>query len=202
MATITFAQTTLGLSSSTSVAHCSGLSNNGNAISVIGIRDGGTPGEIGRDSGVNNASVRKTIYFESDAVGETVWASGDYVFRFRIVTGNALYTLDEIHICRMNSSFVSQETLATETSIGRVMTDVGTETVTVAGSAATSPASSDLLLIICGGFRNGDHGNQNITIMPDQDIDTPIVRTGAGAPPGAYLQRFEHMPAPNPSLRM
>jgi len=165
------------------------------------VEESGTLGSGTNVITANTGSLRRAIHFESETnePNETSWPAGDWTVRFNVTTGNTNVDLDGIDICRVNSSGVNQATIF-DTFFLAINLSAGVKTFTVSGNADAGAAATDRFYIVLSIFRSAGHGSQSATITNDQQIDTPFA--ALAPPPGTFLRRYEHTPAPNPLLRM
>ena len=145
--------------------------------------DGGTPGSTPVSVTFAAQSVlRSTVMFES-AAGEpnsTSWEAGDYVVRLNVttaVTGNGQWR--ETHICRCNSSGVSQASVGSLTGQTTDITSTGVKTHTVSGAAQGSASATDRVYIVLV-FVSTNKTPRTMSFTPDQLIDTPLTGGGGG----------------------
>ena len=171
--------------SKTPQAGCSGRSAAAGTTGAREMTDGGTAGTSEVIVGIQNFGTLLYVYNDiSDAINETTWdapSGGDpYTWRLNITTAVAAVTLEEVYFCRLNSSEVSQETLASATGIGQTISSTGVISGNITtGSAATSPSATDKLAVIYVFTNTNEHGGDEVFgITPNQLIDTPIIRTG------------------------
>lgn len=133
----------------------------------------------------DNALSRALVMFEIVPESGDTWDAGDYVVRLNVTTvgGVTASTWTETHICRVNSSCVSQESIGSLTGQSTALT-VGLKTMTVAGAAQT-PSAGDKIYIVCVFLSNRNNSSGGIT--PDQNIDTPVTAGAGGGDPEANL---------------
>lgn len=141
--------------------------------------NGGSAGSSAVGLVIDTASTKAGLMFQSSALEPNVtkWQAGTWVVRINVTTGspNATTTLEEVHVCRINSSGTSQETIGSATGLG-INVDSGNEgvkTVNVTGSATTA-TQTDEIYIVCV-FTKAGALNGAPQITPDQNIDTPIL---------------------------
>ena len=148
------------------------------------VQESGTIGSGTNLVGSNdNIFHNRAMHLESEAnqPNSTSWPAGDWVFRFNVTTGNANVLWFTSHVCRVDSSGVSQASIGQETGSSQALTS-GVKTVTVSGSADAGAAATDRFYLIGTVIRaGGSHGNQNATITNDQLIDTPFAALTATA---------------------
>jgi hypothetical protein len=154
------------------IAACSGatVGNDASADCV----EGGTPGTEVDSFGASSATTGNAcVFFELDPDDGDSWDEGDYVARINVESANADITWTETHVCRVNSSCVSQETIGSLTGQSVSLGTTGPKSMTVPGAAVT-PAAGDRIYIVCVFDMGGAHGNQTAALIPDQLIDTPL----------------------------
>ena len=133
---------------------------------------GGTPGVNEFTVTINRADIQAGVMFESPAVGKTIWEAGTYTVRLNVTTAVANLLLTEVHVCRVNSSCVSQATVGSTTGLTISMGSLGVKSVEVTG-AEQSAADTDKIYIVLI-FANSAHADAIFGFTPDQNIDTPI----------------------------
>ena len=115
---VSFQQTNTNANGSAIAALCSGNSNSSDTDSNQA-EDGGSAGSTERIHQPDNlAADLNGVWMEIINIDDYDGASGTWVTRLNITTGNHQITLDEVHICRVNSSYVNQETLGSSVGIG------------------------------------------------------------------------------------
>ena len=171
----------------TEAAFCSGLgaSPGWTAIEQFASQGGaaGSTEDLTGNQSNPDATIYREVYYDiqipSGMFGET-GDSGDWTVRVNHTTGASDIDLDEIHICRVNSSCASQETLGSSTGIA-FATDGGVFSGTVSQASGTSITADDRVMIVIAYQSNGAHGNAAFGVTPDQNIDCPwTVPAGAG----------------------
>lgn len=155
-------------------AYCSGLSNsNGTSRECT---DGGTAGStevtVNRTIPAQASDVACVMQFSLVVDGAVSWDSGTWTVRWNLTTANMFCTWDSVHICRVNSSCTSQESLGSSSGLGISLSSTGVKSTTVSGSAAT-PSAGDLVQIVFG-FSSSSMNDQIIGWTPDQNIDSPF----------------------------
>ncbi len=169
-------------------AYCSG---NG---SIVGV--GSNQSDVGASAGSNE----RTISFTSGEAGNAVWmeiiniddydgASGDWTTRISITTSNHHIQLNEVHICRINSSCTNQETLGSTTGLTTALGTAQVESVTVTQSSGTTITAGDKIMVVYA-FTEGQGMANSIGYTPTQDITGPGTIPSVG---GAVLNRFQGM---------
>ena len=97
-------------------AYCSVLTANGDQSDHLcesEITPGSTPVAITLDASALN---KRAIYFECTVPAGVEWAAGTWHVRLNITTAQSDCSLFSIHICRVNSSCVSQASIGSVTS--------------------------------------------------------------------------------------
>lgn len=105
-------------------------------------------------------------------INEYDGAAGNWTTRLNITTGNHQLTLDEIHICRVNSSYVNQETLGSLTGIGANLSGTGVQSHTVNQASSTTITAGDKIIIIYA-FDNAQSMANSFGYTPDQITVAP-----------------------------
>lgn len=98
------------------------------------------------------------------------WAGGTYGVTFDVTSANMNLTLNEIHLCRVDSSCGAIATIGSLTGIARGLGSTGAVTHNVTGSADTH-GSTDILVVVFV-FTNGAMSSQSVTAAVT--IATPI----------------------------
>lgn len=143
---------------------------------------GGTPGvtELACDVA---ALATETCFAAELAISDTDdLNAGTLVMRLNITTAQMNVTWEEVYVCRLNSSCVSQETLGSATGLALDVSAGGVFTVNVTLSAAAAHDPGDVIYIPCVFTNAFDMGTRSVAITPDQNIDTPF--TPAAGPAG------------------
>lgn len=115
------------------------------------------------------------IQIEITPTATTVWRGGTWTIRLNFTNtgGFSTATLDAVYICRVNSSCVSQATIASATGLGIDISDsagTGVRTISLHGIPQT-PSPGDKVQIVCL-FNFGANDTAGVTW--DQCIDTPF----------------------------
>lgn len=159
----------------TAAEACSGLTNAHGPIEQFA-RLGGSAGSTEDGSGDftndSDANNWRTVYY--DCPTDTGWITGAGTWTIRVFhsTGDGDIRLAEVHICRVNSSCVNQETIGSTTGLTRATTASQPIVVSVTGSAVTL-AAGDRILIIIAYKNSAAHGNHAIGVTPNRNHDTP-----------------------------
>lgn len=133
---------------------------------------GGSAGSGELSVSINKADIQAGVMFESPAVGQTTWQAGTYTVRLNVTTAVANLSLIEIHVCRVNSSCVSQETVGSSVGLGISMGTTGVKNVDVIGSEQSASATDRIYIVFI--FQAINHTSPTFGFTPDQNIDTPI----------------------------
>ena len=136
---------------------------------------GGTAGGA-IDVGIPGGGIlRNNMWMESEAnsPGKVHWNKGDWVFRINVTTAQANVTLEEVYVCRVNSTGTNQETVASDTGLGISCASTGVKSVTLTQSSDVIAAASDRIYIVPV-WSKSTAGNVNLGVTMDQEIDTPI----------------------------
>jgi hypothetical protein len=165
------------------IAACSGLALNVGAA-ALQAQVGGTTGSTTYTVNVSSNETKIFMAWESPANDPNViaWPAGDWVARLDLTQGGpANLTLDQMWVCRVNASGVSQATVGSFTGIG-VGLQAGTEgvrTVTVTGISQTALTTDRWYLLLA--YHNG-LGVGNFKFKSDRVIQTPFgaVPVGGG----------------------
>ena len=136
--------------------------------------EGGTPDGAAGSSLTSNTTGQAAVMLQLEGILAASWEAGDWVVRFNLTTANSLITLQEIHVCRFNSSCVNQGSVGSLTGIGEGWGSTGVKTHTITGSADVGGVF-DNAYIIAVFDAGGVHGNQAFSITYDQDIDSPLL---------------------------
>lgn len=100
------------------------------------------------------------------------WASGTWTWRINITTANMNLTLEEVYICRVNSSDVNQATIGSVTALAVSLGSTGVKSGTISGSAQT-PSVGDYVSVVFV-YSNGAMSAQTFQYTPNQNIDSPF----------------------------
>ncbi len=180
-----FQETDSNANASAIAALCSGNSLNADREdnqAVVGGAAGSTPRSLTLDvSAADLNGVWMEIGGSDGDIDAYDGASGDWETRLNITTSNHQITLDEIHICRVNSSYVNQETLGSLTGIGAGLGSTGVQAHTVTQGSGTTIAAGDKIIIIYA-FDNAQSMANAIGYTPDQIIDAPGSFPSANVP--------------------
>lgn len=133
--------------------------------------EGGTAGSSAVTLNVGSGQSPHTISFNCIPGAGVTWSSGTLVVRINLTTAEKNASIQQIRVRRGNSSCAHQEDLAT-TSPGTLLDTTGVKTINVTISQATSPASTDNLVVYVQ-CTSSSH-SASIGITPSENIDTPF----------------------------
>lgn len=159
--------------------YCSGRSLSANVNkptrkATFGASPGSTSTAVGVDYLV---TLKVCVNFELVVDNGVTWAAGTWTVRFNVTTASNLgIWLEEVHICRVNSSCVSQETIGSTTGIHNQMNSTGVRTISVTG-IAQAPSVGDKVIIVLVFTNDDNHGN-GFNFTPNQDVDSPFTLGG------------------------
>jgi hypothetical protein len=152
-------------------AYCSGNSLNTNR-SLRQATIGGTPGTTAVSQSIDSGAINLIAVFFECIVGAGVsWDAGTWTINLNVTTGTS-GTMDwtGLDICRLNSSCVSQASIATASPSVSVTT-TGVKTVTVSGSAQ-SPSAGDKVMVLLSFSQTGP--TRSFSYTPNVTIDSPF----------------------------
>lgn len=153
---------------------CSGAALTADVGNDRAMSSGGTLGTTPFTVTVGMLATEAAVFFESDAINNTLWRAGRWVMRLNVSTGNALVQLASVHFCRVNAAGVSQESLAVYTPAAPItLTTRIYNIAAVQGAAATALATDRVYVVVV--LTNTDAAAQNISITPSHGIRTPIL---------------------------
>lgn len=162
--------------------YCEGAATECNATFMKIAQSGGTAGSTELSCSMPTVSTRILNGFDCPIDAGASWNGGTWQIPLNFSSGNMNITLEEIHICRVNSSCVNQETIGSSTGIGYNTFD-GLNTFNVTGSAQT-PDSGDRVIILCLTTNADSMMAQSVGITPSETINTPfddgVTATGVG----------------------
>jgi len=138
------------------------------------IEDGGTPGVTGQLISFAGEQVLIAAGFmqtEDNVPNAVRWDAGPWVIRYNVSVGNMNIRLEELYVCRFDNACGSLATVGSLLAQDLQMTS-GVKTLTVTGSEQAAGATDEIYIV--ARMRNNSMSAQSITIIPDQNIDTPI----------------------------
>ncbi|MHA1951132.1 MAG: hypothetical protein ACW99G_23075 [Candidatus Thorarchaeota archaeon] len=153
---------------------CSGNSNNTDFNSGSNQAEkGGTAGSTGRVITMDVSAIDlNAVWMECIMPSGYDGATGDWTINLNISAGNHQISLDEIHVCRVNSSCTNQESLASSVGIGQNLQNTGDFGFTVTQSSTSAFAAGDKSVVIFA-FDNAQAMTQAITYVPSLTIVAP-----------------------------
>lgn len=163
-------------------AACSGAGATADTGNDIALAEGGTPGVTPRTITVAGSATEAAIFMESGAVGQMLWNAGVWNVSLNVTTANALVSLEAIHICRVNSSGVSQATVASRTAMSRPLSSTGVQSIPIPQANDHTGADATDRIYVVVTLMNSDAGSQAIAITPNGFVNTPIRTTIRVAP--------------------
>lgn len=153
-------------------AACSGGSLTSDTGNDILISPGGTAGSSDRTITVAAGSTEAALFFESTAIGYTKWDAGVWKIQITLTGDNGDMFVRGIYVCRVNSSGVSQETVASSTET-RSLEPAGSLLWTVVQENTITAAATDRVYIVVL-IENVEAAPEEIEITPNARIYTPI----------------------------
>lgn len=135
--------------------------------------DGGTAGSTAVIVRSDKNSLRRAIHLESGALSSSSWASGNWTIPVWVSTGQASVDFEEVYVCRVNASGVSQATVGSLTLIAEAAGS-GLHTFVVSGAAQPTANTTDRAYIVILLKNNTAHTNLDIEVVPSQTITTPV----------------------------
>lgn len=177
---INYQQTDIDAAGACIAALCSGLTLGGDNDGKQA-DEGGAAGTVEITTVLDGESiVNAYIWLEILADPADTWSSGNWVVRIDTTAGSMNATWEEVYICRVNSSCVSQETLASATGLAISLNGTGVRSSgNVNQSATASPSAGDKVVVIIG-IDPGETMTKNLKWIPNQLIDSPIEAVAGG----------------------
>ena len=161
------------------IAACSGATVQ-NAVAKLASL-GGSAGDFAVTS--TPRVKRASAMFEFVPAAGVIWNAGTIGVPLNVTSANANAALDEVFVCRLNSSDVSQATMGSVTGIAHTLSSIEIITTNVTVSAQT-PSVGDKVYIVLVFTTTGSPEafqwlpNQTITTPftePDNDLGRPAV---------------------------
>jgi len=167
---------------------CAGVTAGGDVNRTFDMRDGGTLGGTALHCTVVPGTILQVnMAFVSNAIGETTWDSGDYITRANLTTGVGNTSLEEIHVCRINTSCTNEESLGSigdyggAGGLGISVNSTGVIERTIScvagGTGGASVATTDKIAIVYVFINTHAHASRTPYFTPDQIVETPIIKT-------------------------
>ena len=149
---------------------CSGRTNNGSYARECTI--GGTAGTTSNLDSLGSAVTLVVMERFKLVVPDGIsWLAGTWTWRYEVSGANMNISLEEVHICRVNSSNVNQQTIGSATGLGVGFGATGVLSGNITGVAST-PAVGDYVAIVLV-FTNGAMSFQSWSFKPSQIITSP-----------------------------
>jgi len=169
--TVSFTQTD-NASVCGTAAYCSGNSLDTTTLSLRQATIGGTPGTTAVPQSVTGGATNVIDVFFECIVGAGVsWDAGTWTINLNVTTGTSgTMNWTGLDICRLNSSCVSQASIATASPSVSVTT-TGVKTVTVSGFAQ-SPSAGDKVMVLLSFTQTGP--TRSFSYTPNVTIDSPF----------------------------
>lgn len=140
---------------------------------------GGTAGTGTLSPTVTNGATTAAIYWVLSPASNLYWNSGTWTIRLDVTVANANFTASTVSICRINSSFVSQENLSSGTPLG-ALTATGTKTCSPIVQPATSPNAGDMIAVVIEITNTASMSTQTCSFKSDLLIDTTFATVSSG----------------------
>jgi hypothetical protein len=112
------------------------------------------------------------VWMELDGIDDYDGASGNWTININITTSNHQIVLDEIHICRVNSSYVNQETLTSDTGLNDSLGATGQISNVVNQASSTTITAGDKIIVIFAFDENQGMAN-SFAYTPDDTVEAP-----------------------------
>lgn len=162
----------------TAAAFCSGRSLGGADETEMQAEDGGTAGITADTFGMAGSDSLVVVFTNEIVVAAGVtWAAGTWTVRVDITKALTDFTFEEVHLCRVNSSCVSQASFGSLTAIGESVT-AGVHTFSVTGTAET-PSAGDIVQIVHVMSHAGTM-TKTAKYVPSQLVDSPFTAPVGG----------------------
>ena len=111
----------------------------------------------------------RAVYYKCIIPSGTNWDAGDWTINVNVTTAAANTTIEQCHVCRVNSSDVNQQTLGSATGLGIAVSATGVKTITVNQGSAATPSVGDNVIIVLA-LTNANSCTRTLGITPDQTI--------------------------------
>ena len=161
-------------------SYCGGGADNNSANMLRAASSGGAAASTGQTVSLSSGGTTAElgVWWDVAVSTGTSWDAGDWVVRYNITTGNMDVDLQEVYICRVNASSVSQATIGSTTGLA-LGTTAGVLSVTITGAAQT-PSADDNVRITSVWSNNSSMTADSIIILADQLIDSPFTTLAGG----------------------
>lgn len=178
--TISIVQTDSAASCSAAVLCASGASLHANALEAL-CQEGGSAGSGADNVDMGTAALTDNVGYMYDCVipAGASWDAGTWTIPINFTNGHMDITLDQVRICRVNSSCVNQESLGSESGIG-FNTAGGQTTRNITGSSVASPSAGDRVAIVLVFDKASSHSSRSFDITPNQTITCPFTVAATG----------------------
>ena len=157
----------------------SGMAESSTATKKLAF-DGGSSGATqysvtieGSDTGA--ASLQVGMQWNAITVGRTTWDAGDWIVRLNVSDGNPNVSWQEAHICRVNTSNVVQETIASVTGLNILMSLASTKTVTMTTVGSATALSTDKILWTLV-FQKSTSATATFKYKSNKNLASPIIK--------------------------
>ena len=138
--------------------------------------DGGTAGTSAVTIQVNKGDTQTVINLTFHP-NTTTYAAGDWSVPVNVTSANTTLEFKSVYLCRVNSSGVNQETIASITGLTTQLSGA-VHTFNFTGVGEITAAAGDRVVFVgIVGMDVGVHADQTAQITPNQTITTPIVAT-------------------------
>ena len=138
----------------------------------------------------NSAADLNGVWMEVINIDDYDGASGNWTTRLNVTAANHQLTLDEIHICHVDSSYSAKNTLGSLTAIAANLASTGVQEHVVNQGSGVTIAAGDLIIIIYA-FDNAQAMVQTFGYTPDQITIGPGTIVGAGI--SIPIAMYHHM---------
>lgn len=173
-----FTQTNTAANGSAIAAHCSGNSDNTGDTESNTAQVGGSAGSERTVTMDSDAADLNAVWMEVVNIDDYDGASGNWTWRINVTTANMQVTLDEVHICHVDSGYSAKNTLGSATGLGLALTSTGVQSATINQASGVTIAAGDKIIVIYA-FDNGQSMAQAFGYTPDQIITGPgTIATG------------------------
>lgn len=157
-------------------AACSGEALTADTGNDIRVASSGTPGVVDRTITVPASTTEAAFFFESDAVGLSMWNSGVWKINLTIAVPITDIRCPSVHVCRVNSSGVSQGTVATGTTVKNFSALGFVQFLAFQENDEIADPTDRIYIVFV--LENTDGGGaHDLVITPNQRIYTPIRTT-------------------------
>ena len=108
------------------------------------------------------------------------WGPGTWTVLLNVTTAQSgtSITWTDVFICRVNSSGVSQATIASKTALAIALSTTGVKTATVTGGLAQVPNAGDKVYAVLAFTNSSSSQARTFSFTPNQTISGPFGITG------------------------